>query len=222
MISSLTHVYHTCFPVTVVTLWFLHIDNPNIYQSLRVIRWSRVVVSKAPFAILSIEEIFDFAKILVGSLNHWHIRQVSPQLNCVDTCQIWTRYLIGSQCLKWWKIGKISEQRKLVYWPTPQDNMVDIRLPITMKKCLKYGHQLTQWSLKFICGMFRSFTENLLFGIHNNKIPNTNSITSVIIAILMITITKIHYWLCFIGTFVIFVDLYALIYYRQLVILCDD
>ena len=38
-------------------IWFPHIDNPNIYQSLRLI-------AKAPFAILSIKEILILKKYL--------------------------------------------------------------------------------------------------------------------------------------------------------------
>ena len=44
--------------------------------------------TKAPFVNFSVSEMSDLAKCLLYSLNHIHIRQVSPQLSCGATCQI--------------------------------------------------------------------------------------------------------------------------------------
>ena len=38
-------------------------------------------------------ECFRVLLYLLDKLNHIHIWQVSPQLSCGDTCQIWIRYL---------------------------------------------------------------------------------------------------------------------------------
>ena len=55
------------------------------------------------------------------SLNHIHIWQVSLQLGCSDTCQIWMRYLICQQFLwRFWENGKIMEWRKLAKSPPPR------------------------------------------------------------------------------------------------------
>ena len=37
-------------------------------------------------------------RYLLGSLNHFHIWRVSPQLSCSDTWQIWTWYSVCNQC----------------------------------------------------------------------------------------------------------------------------
>ena len=66
----------------------------------RARRWGWVLgtpgvgVSKAPFVNFSVSKILDPAKYLLDSLHHIHIWQVSPQLSCGDTYQIWTWYLI--------------------------------------------------------------------------------------------------------------------------------
>ena len=37
---------------------------------------------------------FYLCKCLLGCLNHFHILQVSVQLSCINTCQIWTWYSV--------------------------------------------------------------------------------------------------------------------------------
>ena len=41
--------------------------------------------------IFPVKDSFDFVK-KTPVMNQFHIWQVSPQLSCGDTCQIWTRY----------------------------------------------------------------------------------------------------------------------------------
>ena len=50
-------------------------------------------------------------KYLLKSLNHIHSWQMSLQLSCRDTCQLWRWYLIGSQYLDDTEMGKITERR---------------------------------------------------------------------------------------------------------------
>ena len=58
---------------------------------------SRVGVTKALFFNLSVRKIFDLATLLQ---NRIHIWQVSPQLSCGDTCQIWLSYAIPNMCFE--------------------------------------------------------------------------------------------------------------------------
>ena len=55
--------------------------------------------------------ILNFVKYLLHPLNHIHIWQVSLQLSCSDTCQIWMWYWIGKQyliILKNWEIVLVT------------------------------------------------------------------------------------------------------------------
>ena len=55
-------------------------------------------VTDAPFDNLFVKDSFDFVKVdLLGSLNGFHILRVWPQLDCGNTCQIWTWYSLGNQ-----------------------------------------------------------------------------------------------------------------------------
>ena len=55
--------------------------------------WPEMGVTKAPFVNFSISKLFDPVKV---DLHHIYIWQVSPQLSCGNTCQIWTWYTIAS------------------------------------------------------------------------------------------------------------------------------
>ena len=71
---------------------------------------SSAEVPKIPFHNFSIRDIHDFVwKCLFYSQNHIHVRWVSPQLSCSNTCQVWISYSIGNWCFghsekKWEKI----------------------------------------------------------------------------------------------------------------------
>ena len=54
-----------------------------------------VGVTKAPFVNFSVSKML-LSKYLLDYLHHIHIWQVSPQLSCGNTCQIWTWYTIAS------------------------------------------------------------------------------------------------------------------------------
>ena len=65
--------------------------------------------------IFLVKEVLIFQEYLLGSLNHFHIWQVSPQHSCGDTCQIWTWYLVGNHCFdNGKKSGKRMSWMKLV------------------------------------------------------------------------------------------------------------
>ena len=56
-----------------------------------------------------------FLKVSAGSIKSHSYWQVSQQLSCSVTCQIWMRYKTGKECLGNPKIiGKNNEQTKLV------------------------------------------------------------------------------------------------------------
>ena len=62
--------------------------------------WSpEVGVTKAPLINFPVVEIFFLAKYTLSySLNHIYIWQVSLQLSCSDTCQIWMWYSVDKPC----------------------------------------------------------------------------------------------------------------------------
>ena len=59
-------------------------------------------------------------KYKLDSSNRDYICQVSLQLSCSDTCQIWSRYSVGKQCLLLMKNGKINRTEEMGFVaPTP-------------------------------------------------------------------------------------------------------
>ena len=48
--------------------------------------------------IYLLRQILIYRNSRLDILNHFHIWQVSPQLSCGDTCQIWTWYFIVNVC----------------------------------------------------------------------------------------------------------------------------
>ena len=72
------------------------------------LRGPRVCRRSTPVLLnFSVHEILILQNYLLCSLNHFHIWQVSPQLGCGDTCQIWTWYSISNPCFdNREKIGK--------------------------------------------------------------------------------------------------------------------
>ena len=73
----------TCF----VTLLYVHVCQDLGWGLLKL----RSLIS--PFREILISQNCRF-----NTHNHVHICQVSPQLSCGDTCQIWTWYRIGNCC----------------------------------------------------------------------------------------------------------------------------
>ena len=53
--------------------------------------WGRLELRR-----FSVNDIFISQMFLLNPLNHDHIRQVSPQPSCFDTCHVWTWYTIDS------------------------------------------------------------------------------------------------------------------------------
>ena len=71
-------------------------------------------VLKVRSLISPLREILILQKYKLDTFNHVHICQVSPQLSCADTCQIWTGYHSGNHCFHHSeKNRKIKERRKL-------------------------------------------------------------------------------------------------------------
>ena len=102
--------------------------------------------TEANFADFSVKSNSAFCKkYLLGLLYHIHIWQVSPQLSCDDTCQIWVWYVTGHPCFvnyELWK--KNSEQQKLVPVPPTQDPVQHI--PIYY--CIAYGTVMVENMIK--------------------------------------------------------------------------
>ena len=65
----------------------------QIMRNVRVMAWGLLNLRSliSPWAKFSIPP-----KYLLDSLHRIHIRQVSPQLSCGDTCQIWMWYSIAN------------------------------------------------------------------------------------------------------------------------------
>ena len=68
-------------------------------ENVRYINFQSVVgITKAPFVNFSVSKIFDLAKVPARFFESHLFWQVSPQLSCGDTCQIWIWYSIASVC----------------------------------------------------------------------------------------------------------------------------
>ena len=77
-----------------INTWWLSSNTTQIYEP-------KPNVGLPELIHLSIQKMFAFPKYLLGSLNHIHIWQVSQQLSCCDTCQIWMWYLTAKQSSNW-------------------------------------------------------------------------------------------------------------------------
>ena len=73
-------------------------------------------------------------KYLLGSLNHFYIWLLLPQLSCCYICQIWIWYSLGNQCFdNHAKIGKIRRQRKLgLVTPTQTQPQIMCKFRLTI------------------------------------------------------------------------------------------
>ena len=76
------------YPCRVLCVVFKHAG--WAYLGWGLLKLRSLISPLAKFSILQ--------KYLLYYLHHIHIWQVSPQLSCGNTCQIWTWYLIGNQC----------------------------------------------------------------------------------------------------------------------------
>ena len=86
-----------------------HINSCCIFQVRQITQILTVVGLLNIHSSVSPVRKFSFCpKYLLGSLNHFHIWWVTPQLSCGDTCQIWMLFSIGLPVFwPWKKIGKI-------------------------------------------------------------------------------------------------------------------
>ena len=99
---------------------FKHTENWQVLQSCTMMMsWRGQTVQgwgliKLCSLISPLHEIWIYQNHRLATLNYIHICQVSVQLSCGDTCQIWTWYFTGNLCFDdSGKIRKIMEWRKL-------------------------------------------------------------------------------------------------------------
>ena len=84
-------------------IWKCRLRNSDHFVSASILLWillhgsKRSISTKAPFLNFSVTGNCDMAKYKLDTLNHVHICQVSLQLSCVDTCQIWMWYDTGNE-----------------------------------------------------------------------------------------------------------------------------
>ena len=74
--------------------WVDEITSPVLTKVLR-----RGLLKFCSWIIL-FQEISIYQNSRLDTLNHNHIWQVSPQLSCGDTCQIWVWYFIDNVCFE--------------------------------------------------------------------------------------------------------------------------
>ena len=86
-------------------------SDPNLSSGKRLISGGLALWSVSRLAVVQgwgllklrsfispLREILILQKYRLDTFNHVHICQVSPQLSCSDTCQIWTSYHSGNHC----------------------------------------------------------------------------------------------------------------------------
>ena len=74
--------------LTMAQVMVLCLMAPSHYQGWGLLKLRSLISPQAEFSILQ--------KYLLDYLHHIHIWQVSPQLSCGNTCQIWTWYTIAN------------------------------------------------------------------------------------------------------------------------------
>ena len=77
------------------------IMNKNTYMYMKIVFFNQLQgwgLLKLRSLIAPLAKFSILLKYLSDYLHQIHIWQVSPQLSCGDTCQIWTWYSIGNQC----------------------------------------------------------------------------------------------------------------------------
>ena len=91
------------------------------HYSIKYTEWSWVGVTKGQLVNFPIGDISFFQKYLLDVLNHFHIWQVSPQLSCGDTCEIWNWYVVHKHCFNNSEVNRENYQMEDVGWvpPTP-------------------------------------------------------------------------------------------------------
>ena len=106
---SIFCVFH--FVLCKILSWFMASRYGCIlfsFSCLLLRHGTRVGNTKAQFGSFSIMRRFDSAKVYVSNSNHVHKCQVSPQLSCGNTCQIWICYYTGYQSFIHLKGRKIN------------------------------------------------------------------------------------------------------------------
>ena len=91
-----------------------------------------------------------FQKYLLDFANQIHIGQLSPQLSCRDTCQIWTWYTIKDQCLI--TLKKLHQREKLTK-TCHTERLLTAVICITRNMCtiLLCVLQLSYFQLLLVC-----------------------------------------------------------------------
>ena len=102
----------------------------SIYLGWGLLKLRSLISPWAKFSILQ--------KYLLYSLNHIHIWQMSPQLSCGDTCQIWTRYSIVNVCFD--NNGKYGKFRN-------GDNWLSNPHPCSLWHCYDVCNIVLYWTV---------------------------------------------------------------------------